>query len=185
VDVLSNQCKPAYEAGAQLFHSQSDASAAHWGKVYRLDTASSLSVGANRRYSDLPMGGGEADTSAAALLTNRTLTKAYGVKLQVLLSGTGRKFDAQETLTHLGAGLALFSIATAVVDMLAIYFFPRRAWYNKQKYDVADEHSSLDEAAAEPETAWRAVPVEAPLAYELPLDESRHERSGLATPLLR
>jgi len=179
-DVLSSQCAPAYAPGAQLFRKASDQDASGWGKVYRLDTNSSLSVGANRRFSDLPMGGGEADTSAVGELTNRTLTKAYGVKLQVLLSGTGRKFDAQETVTHLGAGLALFGIATAVVDLLAVYFFPRRAWYARQKYDVADADA---EAAADAQAAAPAADVE---AYSLPLEGRARTRAErlLQQPLL-
>ena len=161
--VLQKQCSPTWDGqGSQLFQPVSETSKA--GRIYRLDTASSLSQGANRRFTTLLMGGG--DDVAGSNSTRRTLTKAYGVKMQVLLTGVGRKFDATETATHVGAGLALFGIATAVVDMLAVYVFPRRAFYSAHKYEQVDGDA-------------RAAPVGAAGAGEGE-EESEDEEEGEA-----
>jgi hypothetical protein len=95
---------------------------------WRLDTpGSALSRGYNRREAVLHSDG------------SRTLTKAAGVRVRVLLSGTGRRFDVVETATRIGAGLGLLSLVTALVDALALYVAPRRAWYTAVKYDTVRE----------------------------------------------
>ncbi len=44
----------------------------------------------------------------------RQLTKHYGVRMLVLISGVGRKFDVAALFTAIGAGIGLLSVATLV-----------------------------------------------------------------------
>jgi P2X purinoceptor 7 len=156
-------CEPRASSAVQLLSKDN---------VYRLDSASSsLSVGANRRYTG-------AETLSGAV-GNRTLVKAAGVRVQVLLSGTGARFNLVETLVHLGAGLGLWSIVYAVIDVLLVYVLPKRALYCRLKYDVVDAHEAEREereaaeaqlaGAAEGEDGWEEEEAPAGARLRVPL----------------
>ena len=52
-------------------------------------------------------------------LDSRQLTKHYGVRVLVLISGVGKKFSAVSLLTAIGAGIGLLSVATLIADFIA------------------------------------------------------------------
>eukprot|EP01051_Picozoa_sp_SAG22_P011701 SAG22_NODE_1149_length_5353_cov_1.820898_4_plen_279_part_00 len=52
---------------------------------------------------------------------SRLVTKRYGFKLEVTVSGRGRKLDLVAALTTFGAGVALLSVATLVADLALMY----------------------------------------------------------------
>ena len=78
----------------------------------------------------------------------REVTKHYGVRMLILMSGVGSQADAVATLTALGAGIGLLSIATLVADLISTKLLSQRHRYNAVKYravDIEDPKDALDD----------------------------------------
>jgi len=67
----------------------------------------------------------------------RDLTKVYGIRFLVLISGVGKKFNIVPLLVNIGSGLALLSIATVIADLIALYVHPQRKYYQEAKFEDA------------------------------------------------
>ena len=81
----------------------------------------------------------------------RQLTKHYGVRLLVMISGIGSKFDFAALFTAIGAGIGLLSVATLISDFIATNLLSNKAVYKSAKYkevEVADEEAAAAIAAA-------------------------------------
>lgn len=81
----------------------------------------------------------------------RQLTKHYGVRLLVMISGIGSKFDVAALFTAIGAGIGLLSVATLIADFIATNLLSNKAVYKQAKYkevEVADEAAAAALAAA-------------------------------------
>lgn len=48
----------------------------------------------------------------------RTLIKAYGIRFDILVFGTGGKFDIIQLIVYIGSTLSYFGLATVFIDML-------------------------------------------------------------------
>jgi len=100
----------------------------------RIDLASRQSPGYNFRYtSHYRKQGGDGTWKEY-----RDLTKAYGIRFIFLNSGSGKKFDLVQFITHLGSGLALLGVATVVSDLIVLYVLPKRRLYKDIKYEDID-----------------------------------------------
>lgn len=123
----------------------------------RLDDADSpISPGYNFRYADYFVEGDE---------RYRVLTKAYGIKFELLVHGKAGKFNIIPLLTNLGAGMALLGIATVWCDFIVMYLLKKRNVYRQHKYQRVDdeneaskyEDSDVEEDDEHPESE-RLVP---------------------------
>jgi len=88
------------------------------------DPTSTLSTGFNFR--SIEMFHDEYDS--------RQLTKHYGVRVLVLISGVGRKFSPVALLTAIGAGIGLLSVATLIADFIATKVLHDKELYKEAKY---------------------------------------------------
>lgn len=68
----------------------------------------------------------------------RQLTKHYGIRLLVLVSGVGKQKDLVAALTAIGAGIGLLSVATLIADMVATKLLAQKHLYNAAKYNEVD-----------------------------------------------
>ncbi|KAJ3127198.1 cytochrome c oxidase subunit 1 [Nowakowskiella sp. JEL0407] len=64
-----------------------------------------------------------------------TYYKRYGIRIIATQFGSVGVFDFQVLLVNLVAGLALTKIASTLVDLLMLYFMPKRAKYKEAKFD--------------------------------------------------
>ncbi len=90
----------------------------------------------------------------------RDLVKAYGIRFDVIIKGTGRRFDIVSLVNNIAAGLALLTVATIVCDFVILYIVKNREFYKNQKYAVVTDdpafgeniagYGSLDETPLEP-----------------------------------
>ena len=97
------------------------------------DPDAPISPGYNFRFSDYYVVGEK---------KYRTLTKAYGIKFQVLVHTKAGKFGPMPLFMNLGAGLALLGFAKVCCDFMVLYCVKKRKVYKQHKYDsVVDEES--------------------------------------------
>lgn len=73
--------------------------------------------------------------------TSRTLMRAHGIKIAVLLTGDFHQFQILPFLITLTAALGLLAIATTVVDSLMLYVLPKKKHYQQVKYEMIQEES--------------------------------------------
>jgi P2X purinoceptor 4 len=99
----------------------------------RIDVGSVLSKGFNFRWVNYYWVNG---------VQTRDLMKFYGIRVLILISGTGSKFDIIPMILNIASGLALLSIATVVVDFIALYVHPQRKYYNEHKFEDTKEDFS-------------------------------------------
>ncbi|XP_035288926.1 P2X purinoceptor 1 isoform X2 [Anguilla anguilla] len=64
----------------------------------------------------------------------RTLTKVFGIRIDILVRGLARKFDIIPTLTAIGSGVGIFGVATVVCDLVLLYILPKRDFYKNMKF---------------------------------------------------
>lgn len=64
----------------------------------------------------------------------RELTKHYGVRLLILMSGVGSQSDPVAALTAIGAGIGLLSVATLIADIISTKLLSQKNLYNSVKY---------------------------------------------------
>lgn len=85
----------------------------------------------------------------------RSITKRYGIRILIQMTGQGAKFDIVALLTAIGAGLGLLTIATIICDSFALYFSSEKQIYNDAKYEVlvvdSDEEHEHDRHHADDE----------------------------------
>lgn len=55
-----------------------------------------------------------------------------------MVSGLGRSFDLATTMTTVGSGLGLLSVATLATDIFVLYLIPKRKLYRGVKYEEVD-----------------------------------------------
>ncbi|XP_066918295.1 P2X purinoceptor 4-like isoform X1 [Clytia hemisphaerica] len=109
----------------------------------RLDNSrSSISKGFNFRYVNYYVEKGK---------RYRTLTKAFGIKFELLAHGKAGKFNIIPLLTNLGAGIGLLGLATLCCDFIVLNLVPKRNVYRDYICaDVTQEYEEhLREAAKE------------------------------------
>lgn len=80
-------------------------------------------------------------------LQTRQLFKHYGIRIVVLTSGRGSKFDITTLLTNIGAGIGLLSVATLACDFIALNLCgPRRnIMYQDAKIRVFHDPEDVEE----------------------------------------
>jgi len=66
---------------------------------------------------------------------SRQLSKKYGFRLLILMTGVGGRFDPVALLTAIGAGIGLLSVATLVADFIATKLLVNRAFYKQAKFE--------------------------------------------------
>ena len=111
------------------------------------DYANPLSRGYNFRYATYYAEGG---------VEYRYLRKAYGLRILVQSTGRCRGFDWATIFVTLGSAVALLSVATVVVDSLAVYVLPKRDVYQRIKYNTLDEREEEERLLAEREERLHA-----------------------------
>ncbi|KAI2503787.1 ATP P2X receptor [Fragilaria crotonensis] len=67
--------------------------------------------------------------------SSRTLLKAHGIRVAVLLGGEYHQFDTVSFLVTLTTALGLLAVATTVVDALMLYILPEKKRYLQAKYE--------------------------------------------------
>ncbi|XP_071477114.1 P2X purinoceptor 4-like [Diadema antillarum] len=102
----------------------------------RLDNKNALiAPGYNFRFSNNYKEGG---------VEYRTLTKAYGILFQVIVTGEAGKFDVVPLILNIASGLALLSLASIMCDICVLYFLQKRYFYRKKKYQMVDDNPYED-----------------------------------------
>lgn len=79
--------------------------------------------------------------------SSRTLVKAHGIRVAVLLEGDYHQFNAVTFLITLTTALGLLAVATTIVDALMLYILPEKKRYQQAKYE--EEEAALQEEATE------------------------------------
>jgi hypothetical protein len=67
--------------------------------------------------------------------TSRTLLKAHGIRIAVLLSGSFHQFRFVSFLVTLTTALGLLAVATTIVDGIMLYLLPEKERYQHLKYE--------------------------------------------------
>uniref|UniRef100_A0A3Q1IFY9 P2X purinoceptor n=1 Tax=Anabas testudineus TaxID=64144 RepID=A0A3Q1IFY9_ANATE len=75
---------------------------------------------------------------------SRTLIKAYGIRFDIIVFGTGGKFGIVPTIINLGAALTILALIPAVCDWILLTCMSKRDLYKKNKV------THLNEADSEP-----------------------------------
>ncbi|XP_063820491.1 P2X purinoceptor 7 [Pseudophryne corroboree] len=72
----------------------------------------------------------------------RTLIKAYGIRFDIQVYGTGGQFSWFELVIFIGSYLSYFGLATVLIDFLISQYYPSccnsksgQSYYDKQKYE--------------------------------------------------
>jgi len=73
--------------------------------------------------------------------TSRTLMRAHGIKIAVLLSGNFHQFQILPFLITLTTALGLLALATTVVDSLMLNVVPEKERYLQVKYETMREEA--------------------------------------------
>ena len=77
----------------------------------------------------------------------RDLIKAYAIRFDIMVTGTGRRFDLVILVNNIAAGLALLAVATIVCDFLILNVLNKREFYKENKYQVVREDQFDDNIA--------------------------------------
>lgn len=72
----------------------------------------------------------------------RFLTKAYGLKFQVLVNARAGKFAPEPLFLELGSAVALFALSTWICDVIVIYCVKKRNRYKRSKYEVVEDEDT-------------------------------------------
>ncbi|NP_001297649.1 P2X purinoceptor 4 isoform 3 [Mus musculus] len=70
----------------------------------------------------------------------RTLTKAYGIRFDIIVFGKAGKFDIIPTMINVGSGLALLGVATVLCDVIVLYCMKKRYYYRDKKYKYVEDY---------------------------------------------
>jgi len=77
--------------------------------------------------------------------TARELSKLYGVRLLLQVTGTGGRFSIFQTVITIGAGAAFITLATVITDLLLLFFFSSEESFADKKYSHIDGSRKSDE----------------------------------------
>jgi len=131
------------------------------------DPISPISPGFNFRYASYYVVDGK---------RYRILTKAYGLKFEVIVSGRAGKFSPAPLFTNLGAGLALLGIASVMCDLIVMYCLKKRKQYKNYKYQrIEDDISTDDDFGSDLETTPESAKDEEELISKKVNVEQREE----------
>jgi P2X purinoceptor 3 len=126
-------------------------------EIRRLDDyANKLSRGYNFRYATYYAENGT---------EYRYLRKAYGLRILVQSAGRARAFDWATVFVTLGSAVALLSVATVVVDGLAVYVLPKKDVYQRIKYQTIDAREEEERLEEERRAAEATPPFAAAKSY--------------------
>jgi hypothetical protein len=64
----------------------------------------------------------------------RQLIKHYGIRILIILSGTGGRWDPAAFFTNIGSGIGLLAVATLVADFVACNILGQKELYEKAKF---------------------------------------------------
>lgn len=70
--------------------------------------------------------------------------KVYGIRFIILMGGYGRKFNVVPLFMNIGSGIALFSVATLIVDILMCYIAPKHDFYSALKYRPVNDEDGAE-----------------------------------------
>ncbi|XP_012586528.1 PREDICTED: P2X purinoceptor 4 [Condylura cristata] len=70
----------------------------------------------------------------------RVLTKAYGIRLDVIVFGKAGKFNIIPTMINVGSGLALLGVATVLCDIIVLYCMKKKLYYREKKYKYVEDY---------------------------------------------
>jgi hypothetical protein len=118
-------------------------------------------------------------------LDSRQLTKHYGVRLLVLISGVGRQFDIAALFTAIGAGIGLLSVATLVADFIATNVLHNKNVYRQAKFkevEVTEEEAQAKAAQDEYEKHVAQTDVINGDGLKAPLRGNGHSYTSDALP---
>ena len=77
----------------------------------------------------------------------RDLVKAYAIRFDINVRGTGRRFDLVILVNNIAAGLALLAVASIICDFLILNVLDRKEFYKENKYQVVREDQFEDNIA--------------------------------------
>ncbi|OXB84941.1 UNVERIFIED_CONTAM: hypothetical protein H355_016063 [Colinus virginianus] len=108
------------------------------------DSANTVSPGYNFRFAKYYK-----DNSG---IETRTLIKAYGIRLDIIVFGKAGKFDVIPTMINIGSGLALFGVATVLCDIVVLYCMKKRYYYREKKYKYVEDYELHNPISGKTET---------------------------------
>ncbi|XP_037367098.1 P2X purinoceptor 4 isoform X2 [Talpa occidentalis] len=71
---------------------------------------------------------------------HRTLTKAYGIRFDIIVFGKAGKFDIIPTMINIGSGVALLGVATVLCDIIVLYCMRKKYYYREKKYKYVEDY---------------------------------------------
>uniref|UniRef100_A0A1W7RF18 P2X purinoceptor n=1 Tax=Agkistrodon contortrix contortrix TaxID=8713 RepID=A0A1W7RF18_AGKCO len=101
-------------------------------RIDNKDSAHSVSPGYNFRFAKY--------YRISPNVEYRTLTKAYGIRFDIMVFGEAGKFDIIPTMINIGSGLALFGVTTVLCDIIVLYFMKKRYYYREKKYKYVEDY---------------------------------------------
>ncbi|XP_065891138.1 P2X purinoceptor 4-like [Dysidea avara] len=99
------------------------------------DPKAKFSPGFNFRYAN--------SWRAADGTLQRELIKAYGIRINILVTGLGAKFSFPALILKIGSGIALLALASVISDIFILYVLRQRNYYRKKKYQNVEGGASL------------------------------------------
>uniref|UniRef100_A0A8C6UUG9 P2X purinoceptor n=1 Tax=Neogobius melanostomus TaxID=47308 RepID=A0A8C6UUG9_9GOBI len=75
---------------------------------------------------------------------SRTLTKAYGIRFDIIVFGTAGKFGIVPTIVNLGAALSFLSLVPMVADWFLLTCTRKRDYYSRQKVSYLKEDAEAE-----------------------------------------
>ncbi|KAG8514949.1 P2X purinoceptor 4 [Galemys pyrenaicus] len=101
---------------------------------------------------------------------HRTLTKAYGIRFDIVVFGKAGKFDIIPTMINVGSGVALLGVATVLCDVVVLYCMKKKYYYREKKYKYVEDYEQVGPAARQDGAA--------PAEERLFLRDSRRDGQG-------
>ncbi|KAJ0067815.1 hypothetical protein NL108_011041, partial [Boleophthalmus pectinirostris] len=78
----------------------------------------------------------------------RTLTKAYGIRFDIIVFGTAGKFGIVPTIVNLGAALSFLSLVPTVADWFMLACSSKRDYYSRQKVTYLKEDAEAESVSS-------------------------------------
>jgi hypothetical protein len=70
----------------------------------------------------------------------RTLTKVYGLRFVVSITGKGGQFDIVNLVVAIGSGIGFLALASVMCDLILLYIHRSREHYRQGKFSVCETY---------------------------------------------
>ncbi|XP_006641067.1 P2X purinoceptor 5 [Lepisosteus oculatus] len=88
----------------------------------------------------------------------RNLTKAYGIRFDIMVNGKAGKFNIIPTIINVGSGLALMGAGAFFCDLVLLYMMKKSTFYRARKFESAKNCKTNGEGVRKEEKSNKCLP---------------------------